>query len=346
MNLNHFNNRENIFSQNNTKNTSSDINEQLISGMFVKIFCNFSFFFTGIFILPAVIFNILILHVMIVSGTGTTETTRAYYIVMAFGELGTVILKDVIRYWLGVGWPSVILINPLGSLNLHHKGIGSEIVCPIVYFFSYSHELMANFTMVLFGIERVFALYAPIRVHVIFTFNRSLCILCSLLVIVLLFCSTIFMFVRDQKYDDLPMQPQTLCLFSQDEGIWSWFGKILLFCNYFCPALLSFICSALIAMKLVRRHTLNKRSISTVSLMTDLQFRRTATAHPAPALALSSSPISCNEISVSITLLLISSLHVLFYFPLAVLRITYLVLPAFIIQENQSNSRIIPLEVH
>ena len=278
MNPNNFNDIENIFSQENTKNmsSSSNLNEQLISRIFVKIFCNLSFFFTGIFILPAVIFNILILHVMIVSGTGTTETTRTYYIVMAFGELGTVILKDVIRYWLGVGWPSVISINPLGSLNLHHKGIGSEIVCPIVYFFSYSHELMANITMILFGIERVFALYAPFHVHLIFKFKRSLCILGSLLVIVLLFCSTIFMFVSDRKYEDLPMEQQTLCLFSKDGGIWSWFCKILLFCNYFCSALLSFICSALIAMKLVRRRI---RSISTTCL-TDLQFRGAATRRP------------------------------------------------------------------
>ena len=141
---------------------------------------------------------------MIASGPGTNETTRVYYIVMAYGELGTVIFKDVIRYWLGVGWPSITSLDPLGDWNMHHNNTGNEIICPIIYFFSYSHELLANGAMVLFGIERVFALYVPLHVHTIFTFKRSICILSVLLIVALLYCSTIFHFVESSSFQFAP----------------------------------------------------------------------------------------------------------------------------------------------
>lgn len=345
-----------------TENVSTVLNFNVqLSEILVRIFYHLSFYFTGIFILPAIIFNILILYVMIASGTGTTETTRMYYSVMAYGELGTVIFKDVIRYWLGVGWPSITKIDPLGDLNLHRNGTNWQIVCPIEYFFSYSHELMANGAMVLFGIERVCALYSPFHVHSIFSYKRTIGILCILLISVLLFCSTIFQFVDLRHYKKLPIK--TLCVFSREEGVWSWFGKILLVCNFCVPALLSIVCSALITAKLVRRkhaqstfRHYSSSSASTASLI-DQTLRGVATATLAPALSSSAiennldqsnnfvqthnfAQSTRNEISVCITLLLISCLHVLFYFPLAVLRITYLILPSF-----RTTSRNVALEV-
>ena len=309
------------------------------SVIFIKIFYHLTFYFTGIFIPPSIIFNIIILCMMIKSGKGTQETTRLYYIVMAYGELGTVIFKDTFWLWLGIGWPSVLGIDLLDKLNMHRKS--TDPICSLVLFMWYIHEMIANNTMVLFAVERVVALYVPLHVHSLFTFNRALQIICAIIFCAVLISFTIFKFTGYQDYEGLPIG--TICHFIQGVPVWSIIGIIVFVYDLILPAVLSIICSVLIALKLTRQR-LNARKNKFVGSNVNSSLR--ALTYPISLISLRNQPVSTNmsnevifeppfrylsrnDISVCLTILLISCLHLVFYLPVSIFRIIYLLLPAF-----------------
>lgn len=329
------------------------------SGIYIKIFYNLAFYFTGIFIPPAIIFNILILCVMITSIKGIPETARLYYIVMSYGELGTVLFKDMLWLWLGVGWPSVLYFDILGQLNMH-RASNHFIVCNLVIFIWYTHELIANHTMILFAIERVVALYAPLHVHAIFTFKRSLKILFVIIICAILVSLITFKFIDRISYEGLPIG--TICIFSGEIPVWSQIGITVFVCDLIVPAILSIICSILIALKLVRRRLdirVSRRRarkqkerdeqhsiISTISNSVPLHTlsisstSRILPINSSTETLFTHSTYSAKELSACVTILFISCLHLIFYLPVSAFRVTYLLMPAITILQKDVQDKL------
>ena len=132
-----------------------------------------SFYYVGVFFPFGIIFNVLLLIVFGISPLGTTKTTRVYYLAMASGEIGTVIFKEVWNFWASIGVPFVMKgFNPLGPLNGIWKE-SPEWMCGLQVFLWYSNEMFANYTFLLFELERVVAIYTPLRARYLFTKRRT-----------------------------------------------------------------------------------------------------------------------------------------------------------------------------
>ena len=133
------------------------------------IFSASTFYFESFFFPLGITFNVLLLMAFSASGMGTTKTTRVYYLAMAYSELGTVFAKDFWFFWASIGIPYITGgFNPLGALN----GVSPMAVswlCGLKAFIWYSHETFANYIFLLFELERVVAIYAPLKARKIFT---------------------------------------------------------------------------------------------------------------------------------------------------------------------------------
>ena len=127
-------------------------NEAYFTILLYRIFGYSCFYFIGVFFPFGIVFNALLLVVFSLTSQGTTHTTRVYYLVMAYGELGTVIFKDLWGFFLGTGLPSVFEVNPLGPFN-PALAVWGNWLCPLMLFLWYSHEILANTTFVLFEFE-------------------------------------------------------------------------------------------------------------------------------------------------------------------------------------------------
>lgn len=138
---------------------------------------NMSFYYEIIFFPFGLIFNMLLLLVFGMSSVGTTKTARVYYLAMAYGELGTVLFKDMWYFWADLGVPHITGgLNPLGAVNgMGNIGnLGNGWICGLHVFLWYSHEMFANYSFVLFELERVIAIYAPIHARSLLTKRGSL----------------------------------------------------------------------------------------------------------------------------------------------------------------------------
>ena len=199
-----------------------------------------------------------------------TPSTRVYYIAIAYGEFGTMLFKDLWWLWLGIGWPGVLKLNPLGPLN--PANLSSPVwLCPLSIYLWYVHESIANNAFVLFQMERVVALYFPFRARVFLMTRQALkarvaVIVISLLVVVL--CATIFSFSKTIPLGPLSTSGSSLgiiadtdllpvigaeCGASSSVPVWSNFSIIDYLINYIFPAAMSIGCSLLIAAKIIYR---------------------------------------------------------------------------------------------
>ena len=202
---------------------------------------------------------------------GATPSMRVYYAAIAWGELGTLVFKDAWWMWLAVGWPGILRLNALGPWNPADPE-APHWLCPLSLYLWYVHETLANNVFVLLQLERVVALYFPLRARAFLSTRSALkariavgCVAVG----ALLLCSTIFGFARVQPLglvrhesllhhasgiatDLIPMLGAE-CVFSSGISIWSDLGIIDYVANYLLPASMSIACSALIAAKIVQR---------------------------------------------------------------------------------------------
>ena len=134
-----------------------------------------SFYYVGLFFPFGLLFNFFLLIVFGISPLGTTKTTRVYYMAMAYGELGTVLFKDAYYFWASFWLPFVTGgFNLLGPLNPLTQVINNASLCSLQGYLWYTHEMFANYTFLLFELERVVAVYSPLRVHRLFTLRGTL----------------------------------------------------------------------------------------------------------------------------------------------------------------------------
>lgn len=235
---------------NNNLNISQTTPNSTIPSHFTIVLFNIyhfsAFYFLAFFIPLGIVCNVLILLVFFKTSLGTIPSTRVYYIAMAFGELGTVLIKDLWFFWLGVGWPSVAL-DTLGPLNPH--SVKSSLwYCKAVVFMWFAQEMTANLTHVVFSIERVVAIYFPIKAHFIFTQKRAI----FTVTLVFIF-STLLSAVslKITKWIELPFDQ--MCSFDSKEIPDVFLGGVIFFCSFIMPATLSSVCSVLISLKIISR---------------------------------------------------------------------------------------------
>lgn len=203
---------------------------------------------------------------------GTTSTTRVYYIIIGFGELGKLIFKDLWILFLGYGWPYIFAgHNILGVLN-PALSRNHPMLCQLSLTLWFFHEILANTAFIVFESKRVAALYCPFRSRMFFTPSKAIA-----LVMLLAFFSAFLaaQVIGVARIIDLSLLPlRHMCIFSSTVRFWSQVMVAVLFINYVLPAVLSVICSVFISSKIVRRsrHTRNLRvqpiraSSSTLSL--------------------------------------------------------------------------------
>lgn len=268
-----------------------------LTNILFKIFTNAAFFYLFPFIPLGIVFNIIILLVFGRSRLGTTETTRIYYLVMAWGELGTVLFKDLWFFYLGIGVTEVFHTNLIGALNVHV--VSNQFLCSFLWFIWYAHETAANNAFVVFEFERVFALYMPLksRFSTWFTQRKAIAVMLVDLVLSTLVSATIFGFARFQTVS--PMPYGTFCFFASNLGVWSIVPVLVFLTNYILPAFLSIVSSVLISLKLLQRS-------------------RTKGA------------LNASTLQICVTLLILSLMRVTFYVPLAIFRLAYLILPSIV----------------
>lgn len=215
-----------------------------------KIFTNATFYYLTPFIPLGILFNILILLVFGRSGLGTTKTTRIYYLVMAWGELGTVIFKDLWFFALGIGVTEVFKANPIGVLNVHV--VNNPFLCSFLWFIWYIHEMAANNAFVVFEFERVFALYMPLQSLSFNTQRKALGIMLVDIALSTLLSATIFGYAKFQEVVSL-MPFGTFCFFASYLGTWSIIPVVVFLANYILPAFLSIASTVLISAKIWHR---------------------------------------------------------------------------------------------
>ena len=106
----------------------------------------------------------------------TTKTTRIYYIVIAYDEFCTVFFKDLWRYFFEFGYAQMFPgANSLGVVNVSLSP-SSALLCTLVNFLWFAHEILASNTIVMFELERVVALYFPFKARHLFTQKKALLI--------------------------------------------------------------------------------------------------------------------------------------------------------------------------
>ena len=143
--------------------------------MLFRVFVFSSFYYVGLFHPFGIIFNLFLLIVFGISPLGTTKTTRVYYLAMAYEELGTVLFKDGYYFWGSLGLPFITGgFNPLGPINPLSTIGNFNWACGLHSFLWFTHEIFSNNVFLLFELERVVAVYAPLRVRHIFTYRKTL----------------------------------------------------------------------------------------------------------------------------------------------------------------------------
>ena len=149
-----------------------------VAWIIFRIGMNVSGYYVGLFFPFGLLFNVFLLLVFGMSPLGTTKTTRVYYLAMAWGELITVLFKDAYYFWGSLGLPYVSggynLLGPLNPVIYSYVDGRHSWLCSLMAFLWYGHEMFANYTFLLFELERVVAVYSPFRVHRFFTLKVTL----------------------------------------------------------------------------------------------------------------------------------------------------------------------------
>ena len=227
---------------------SNDTSPQHLTYLLFRIYRFTAFYFLAFFIPFGIVFNLLIFLIFLKLPLGT-PSTRVYYIAMAFGELGTVLVKDLWFFWLGVGWPTVAW-DPLGPLN-PHSDIIDQWYCKGVVFVWFSLEMSANLTFVVFAIERVIVIVFPLKARS-FTQERSMVTIIIVFVFSILVSGICLKISKRTELKNL-MPHDQMCSFDTEQKPDVLLGAVVYCCSFIVPAILSSICSILISFKIISR---------------------------------------------------------------------------------------------
>ena len=274
--------------------THSEIFSISVFNMFFQLLTIFgyvSFYVPFIFAPIGIVLNILIIIIYSNFSLETKNTTRLYYISIAISELGTLIFEDVWFGLIGTGWDFVFHgHNPLGYFD--SSSLSSPYwICPLNAFLWSFFEMIANNTFVILELERLGALYFPLKTRSVFTMKKALIAVMILTILSFLISIITIPLVRIQVVGFL-----TVCTTVIPTMPWSDFGMVRTVFLYISPPILILLCSILILIKIIqRRISLHHGTLS--------QFNRSV-----------SSVLTNRDVSVSFVILPVVQISLFEYF--------------------------------
>lgn len=260
--------------------------EAMFTKVLFAILTNGSFYYLTPFIVIGLVCNGIILFVFSLSSARqeAIKSAHVYYIVMAVGEIGTLIFKDLWFFDFGIGIPKVFHVNPIGIFNVHMYP--SDFLCPMLWLMWYAHEATSNIAFIAFDLERVVALYFPLKT--LYFFNARKAII-GIVVVVVISTISSATFFEIAKFHSVPQMPTgTFCSFASKMGAWSFVPVIAFVTSYILPSISDIICTILISSKIYQQIKFRK------SLR--LNANKTATGNEGSVWSLL--PLSRREISV------------------------------------------------
>ena len=267
------------------------------------MFQTYRTYFLPVLILLGLCVNSLVIFGMARIRRGFSESTRLYYGTMATAQLIVVIdpfligqfVESTLHFWSSGRWPLFLTIN------------GADWSCKLLSSVWVAADGIAGYTLVCLGIERSLAVTCPLRAKSLLSPRFSLTLLCSLnTVYVLLLVPLSLALYQLGKVPGIAIQ---ICTYNLESLLGSFYVVFESLLNEFIPTFLSFLLTIYLTYRIVRathlRHRLSEQS----------QRQRGQTAAGA---------MPVQELSATITLVLLATLHLLVYAPLAVVTLGYL----------------------
>ena len=184
------------------------ISHDVVTIRLFNIFSYGAFYFVGPLLPFALFANILLVYLFVRAPLSTRKTARIYYGVVGWGELGTICFKYLWWLFLGLGITTEFTpFDPIEPVNPSSMKSASVWICPIVLFFWYWHEMIANNMFIIFQMERVTALYFPLRARRLLNLKRTLIIVMVLIVACFCITAPLFGFGRAQEV----LEPYDIC---------------------------------------------------------------------------------------------------------------------------------------
>lgn len=222
----------------------------ILTIILMNLVASISFYVPIIFAPFGIIFNFLIIVIFINSSLGTVETTRLYYLVIAISELGSLVFKDSWYELLGIGWVYLLAQNPLGILNSSSYS-SPEWLCPLNMYIAFVFEIIGNNTFVILELERIGALYFPLKTRTLFSFRKSLFWVALLCLLSLVISITAIPVVSIKTTGGIFTSCNSL---TSKTTVWNDLSTVRHTIDFIFPPLAILICSLLIIIKIFNRH--------------------------------------------------------------------------------------------
>lgn len=297
-----------------------------LTELIFSLYEHFSFYYTAAFVPLGLVLNVLVLLVfllphrrrprafgahreqsMVRRRSVASSTTRLYYMMMACGELGALLFKDIWIFFLSSGIDTLLGAGAgrssssgyrSGNMTVSGSEIGtgpgaeaggflgpanahrSAAACSLALFLSYVHELTANNVLIVFEIERVIVLYQPFVARKWLSHSRAFSIVALVVISDVAVCAGSFQSSRiinvqlplssnqqrseahvndmDGAGVQLEFRFMKLCILSSSVPFWNAWAAFVFFATFVWPAVVSFVCSALITFKIVRHQHIQR----------------------------------------------------------------------------------------
>ena len=281
-------------------NGSSGLDNYLIDD---PLFQAYRTYFLPVLILLGLCVNSLVIFGMARIRRGFSESTRLYYGTMAIAQLIVVIVpfligqfvESTLHFWSGGSWPLFLTIN------------GAHWSCKLLNSVWVAADGIAGYTLVCLGIERSLAVTCPLRAKSLLSPRFSLTLLCSLNAVYILLLVPLSLWLY--QLDKVPGIAICICTYNLKSHVGSFYVVLESLLSAFIPTFLSFLLTIYLTYRILRATSLRHR------LSEQSQQQRGQTAAGA---------MPVQELSATITLVLLATLHLLVYAPLAVVTLGYL----------------------
>lgn len=241
--------------------------------------------------------NLITVIIFTKTSCGGTRTTRFYYLIIAVGELGTGVWKYLLYFLVGNG----LIFIGLEQYIPVYRSVDYRLPCAIHYILWYVFDDISNIPYVALGVERLIALFWPLKAKRLLKYRNSVIAMAAILILDILVNLPIIGVVN--VVPSAYYVHGVYCAAGKINNFWqAYIAPVYLLYNYVVTPMLSILVSVILVLK-IQSITKEKQKLSALGHQENMS----------PALL-----ESC------VTLLLISTIHVLFYITFGLMRIVTL----------------------